>query len=109
MEREKKEYKISNYFEQTDEHFTYEIAFKRWLVFELETKKMTIKEASENFNITLSVLYHWRDKYSSEMVLPLPDMTAEDICLEGWILDRDVIKMSEGGLREELRRRRETA
>ena len=45
----------------------------------------------------------------SDLIGTMPDMTAEDICLEGWILDRDVIKMSEGELREELRRRRETA
>jgi hypothetical protein len=78
METEKKEYKISNYFEQTDENFTYEIAFKRWLVFEIESKKMTIKEASEKFEIPLWLVYKWRDKYSSEMVLPLLDMTAEE-------------------------------
>lgn len=39
---------------------------------------MTTKEASENFHVSISVLYHWRDKYSSEMVLPLPDITAEE-------------------------------
>lgn len=78
MEIEKKEYKISNYFEQSDENFTYEIAFKRWLVFEVETKKMTIKEACDNFALSLSVLYKWRDKYSNQMVLPLLDMTAEE-------------------------------
>ena len=39
MESEKEEYKISNYFEQTNENFTYEIAFKRRLIFEIEIKK----------------------------------------------------------------------
>jgi transposase len=78
MEIEKKEYRVSDYFEQTDENFTYEIAFRRWLVFEIETKKTTVKEASENFNISLGVIYRWREKYSSEMVLPLLDMTAEE-------------------------------
>jgi transposase len=78
METEKKDFKISNYFEQTDENFTYEISFRRWLIFEIETKKMTAKEASENFNISLRVIYHWREKYSPEMVLPLLDMTVEE-------------------------------
>lgn len=78
METVKKDYKVSDYFEQTDENFTYEIAFRRWLVFEIETKKMTVKEASENFNIPLYVVYDWRYKYSPEMVLPLSDMTAEE-------------------------------
>jgi hypothetical protein len=78
MKTVKKENKISDYFKQTDENFSYEIAFKRWLVFEIETKKMTIIEVSENFNITIPTLYGWRTKYSSEMVLPLSDMTAEE-------------------------------
>jgi hypothetical protein len=78
MEIEKKEYRISDYFEKTDENFTYEIAFKRWLIFEIETKKLTFKEASENFNISLRQIYHWREKYAAEMILPLPDMTVQE-------------------------------
>lgn len=78
METEKKEYRISDYFEKTDENFSYEICFKRWLVFEIETKKMTVKEASENFNINQKTLYRWREKFSKEMVLPLSDMTIEE-------------------------------
>ena len=41
-------------------------------------KKITIKEAVENFNITIDVIRHWRNKYAVQMVLPLPDMTAEE-------------------------------
>jgi transposase len=78
MEIEKKDYRVSDYFEQTDENFVYEISFRRWLAFEIETKKMTVKEASESFNISIGVIYRWREKYSPEMVLPLPDMTAEE-------------------------------
>lgn len=78
MKTEKKEHKLSDYFERTDEHFSYEIAFKRWLVFEIETQKMTVKEASETFTIPIGTIYFWREKYSSEMVLPLPDMTAKE-------------------------------
>ncbi|MEI8270839.1 MAG: hypothetical protein WCG45_05745 [bacterium] len=78
METVKKEYRVSDYFERTDENFSYEKAFRRWLVFEIETRKMTAKEASENFNISLSVIYHWREKYSKELVIPLQDMTIEE-------------------------------
>lgn len=78
METSKKGNKISDYFEQTDENFRYEIAFRRWLIFEIETKKTTVKEASETFNIIPKTIYDWRNKYSLEMVLPLPDMTAEE-------------------------------
>lgn len=78
METVKKEYRVSDYFERTDENFSYEKAFRRWLVFEIETQKMTAKEASENFNISLRVIYHWREKYSKELVIPLQDMTIEE-------------------------------
>jgi transposase len=78
METLKKEYRVSDYFERTDENFSYEKAFRRWLVFEIETQKMTPKEASENFNISPRVIYHWREKYSKELVIPLPDMTIEE-------------------------------
>lgn len=78
METGKKEYRISDYFEKTDEDFSYEICFKRWLVFEIETGKMTVKEASENFNVNQKTLYRWREKFSIEMVLPLSDMTIEE-------------------------------
>lgn len=78
MDREKKSHKISSYFEQTDENFTYEIAFRRWLIFEIETKKMSIKAATELFEVSDRVIRYWRDKYSVQMVLPLEDMTAEE-------------------------------
>ena len=78
METVKKEYRVSDYFERTDENFSYEKAFRRWLVFEIETKRITIKEAVENFNITIDAIRHWRNKYAAQMVLPLPDMTAEE-------------------------------
>lgn len=78
METVKKEYRVSDYFERTDENFSYEKAFRRWLVFEIETQKMTAKEASENFNISLRVIYRWREKYSKELVIPLQDMTIEE-------------------------------
>lgn len=78
METLKKEYRVSDYFERTDENFSYEKAFRRWLVFEIETKRMTIKEATENFNISYTSVYKWRNKYAGEMVLPLLDMTVEE-------------------------------
>lgn len=78
METVKKEYRVSDYFERTDENFSYEKAFRRWLIFEIETQKMTAKEASENFNISLRVIYRWREKYSKELVIPLQDMTIEE-------------------------------
>lgn len=78
METQKKGNQISNYFEKTDDHLVYEIAFRRWLVYEIETKRMTVVEASKTFNISDSLLCHWRKKYALDFIIPLQDMTAEE-------------------------------
>jgi transposase-like protein len=79
-----KEYttKVSESFERTDEKNAYEISFRRWLVQEIEGGKITPSEAVKKFNFNPSSGYtlvsDWRNKYGSEMVLSLPDMTAEE-------------------------------
>jgi transposase-like protein len=79
-----KEYtiKVSDSFERTDEKNAYEVSFRRWLVREIEEGKMTSSEAVKRFNLSPSsgykLLADWRDKYASELVLSLPEMTAEE-------------------------------
>ncbi|MEA5425528.1 hypothetical protein, partial [Arcicella lustrica] len=41
---------VSSSFEQEDEGFTYEVAFRRWLVRELEEQRLTPAQAIERFN-----------------------------------------------------------
>ncbi|MEA5424932.1 hypothetical protein, partial [Arcicella lustrica] len=41
---------VSSSFEQQDEDFTYEVAFRRWLVRELEEQRLTPAQAIERFN-----------------------------------------------------------
>jgi transposase-like protein len=74
--------KVSESFERTDEKNAYEVSFRRWLVREIEEGKMTTAEAVKKFNFHpvngLTMIRDWRDKYTSELVLSLPEMTAEE-------------------------------
>ncbi len=73
---------VSSSFEQEDEGFTYEVAFRRWLVRELEEQRLTPAQAIERFNFHpvtgYNLIYKWRLKYAHEMVLSLPEMTFQE-------------------------------
>lgn len=79
--KEEKKYtlKVSDSFEKTDENFSYEIAFRRWLVREIEEQRMTPTEAVKQFNFNPErgrhIIYDWRKKYAAEMVLSSQEMT----------------------------------
>ena len=70
---------VSDSFEQTDEKCSYEVSFRRWLVREIEERRMSVSDAIERFNFNPqnghSLIYTWRSKYAPEMVLSLADMT----------------------------------
>jgi hypothetical protein len=83
MSKEKREENytilVSDSFERTDEKYRFEISFRRWLVREIEEKRMTISEAIKQFNFNPKsgwvLISYWRSKYAPEMVLSLGDMT----------------------------------
>lgn len=59
----------------------YETSFRRWLVQEIESQRMSWQEARTRFSLP----YHfdtrykeWQKKYSEEILLSLPLMTAKD-------------------------------
>ena len=59
----------------------YETSFRRWLVQEIESGRMTWQEARSRFNLPFrfDLTYKdWQRKYSQEIVLSLPLMTAEE-------------------------------
>ena len=70
---------VSDSFEQSDEKCNYEVSFRRWLVREIEERRMSINDAIERFNFNPqngdSLIRSWRNKYGPEMVLSLADMT----------------------------------
>ena len=81
-ERAKHTILVSDSFGNEQEGGTYEVAFRRWLVREIEEERMTLSEAIERFNFNpengRTLIYHWRQKYASEMVLSLPVMTEKE-------------------------------
>ena len=48
------------------------------MVYEIETKNITVVEALKTFNVSRKMIFYWREKFSAEIVLPLEDMTAEE-------------------------------
>ena len=69
-------------FQQSEvDYKKYEPSFRRWLVQEIESSRMTWQEARSRFNLPyhFDALYKdWQRKYSQEIVLSLPLMTAEE-------------------------------
>ncbi len=59
----------------------YEISFRRWLVMEVESGRMTLKSATERFKFPgrfEKVYKAWQMKYSNEIIVTLQSMTAEE-------------------------------
>lgn len=59
----------------------YETSFRRWLVQEIESGRMSWQEARSRFQLPyhFDALYKdWQRKYSQQIVLSLPLMTAEE-------------------------------
>lgn len=73
---------VSDSFEQTDEHHVYEVAFRRWLVREMEEEKLTVAQAIERFNFNpknaFELIRKWRERYASSIVVNLPIMNAKE-------------------------------
>jgi hypothetical protein len=66
-----------------------------------ETQTIQIENETVIAHRILGVLDH-------QVLGPMPDITTtwgEHVVIEGWILDEDLIRMTESELREELRRR----
>ena len=73
---------VSDSFDKMDDNLSYEIAFRRWLVREIEEGRTSISDAIKTYNFNpkngAALIYAWRQKYAPEMVLTLEDMTAEE-------------------------------
>lgn len=84
VKKEKKQYTVllSDSYGNTQENGTYEVAFRRWLVREIEESRMSVKEAIERFNINpsngASLIHSWQKRYAPEIILSLPVMTEKE-------------------------------
>ncbi len=59
----------------------YETSFRRWLVQEIESGRMSWQEARSRFNLPFrfdTTYKDWQKKYSEEIIVSLPLMTAEE-------------------------------
>ena len=59
----------------------YETSFRRWLVAEIESGRMSWQDARSRFNLPYrfdSLYKFWQEKYSDDIVLTLPLMSAKD-------------------------------
>lgn len=59
----------------------YETSFRRWLVQEIESKRMTWQEARTRFNLPHrfdSYYYNWQKQYSDEIAVSLSLMTEKE-------------------------------
>lgn len=59
----------------------YETSFRRWLVVEIESGRMSWQEARSRFNLPHrfdNIYKYWQEKYSEDIVLTLPLMSAKD-------------------------------
>ena len=73
---------VSDSFVKTDENCSYELAFRRWLVREIEEGRSSVSDAIKTYNFHpkngFDLIRRWRLKYAPEMVLALEDMTAAE-------------------------------
>lgn len=59
----------------------YEISFRRWLVQEIESGRMSWQESRTRFDLPFrfdKIYKDWQKRYSEEIILSLPLMTAKD-------------------------------
>lgn len=73
---------ISDGFGNTKEKGTHEAAFRRWLIREVDSGRITLAQVTERFNLNPASAYalipQWRKKYGSEIALTLPIMTEKE-------------------------------
>jgi hypothetical protein len=73
---------VSDSFGNSKEKGTFEIAFRRWLVRELDAGRITVGDAIERFNFNPSsahtLIRNWRKKYASGIDVTLPVMTEKE-------------------------------
>jgi hypothetical protein len=73
---------VSDSYGNKNEKGTFEIAFRRWLVRELDAGRITVGEAIERFNFNPknadTLIRYWRKKYTSDIAVTLPAMTEKE-------------------------------
>ena len=73
---------VSESFADEKKKQHYEVAFRRWLVRELDAGRITVGDTIERFNFNprngRQLIESWRKKYGADIVLSLPVMTEKE-------------------------------
>lgn len=73
---------VSDSYGNAKEKGTFEVAFRRWLVRELDAGRVTVGEAIERFNFNPTnadkLIRYWRKKYASDIAVTLPFMNEKE-------------------------------
>jgi len=72
---------LEGFIQEKVDFSKYEVSFRRWLVCEIESGRMSWQEARSRFNLPhrFDVVYSlWQKRYSDQIILTLPLMSAED-------------------------------
>jgi hypothetical protein len=80
-----KERKLTDHlegFQQKEINYNdYEISFRRWLISQIDSEKMTVQEARDRFNLGadfVRIIKNWQEKYSDQLHVSLQAMNARD-------------------------------
>ena len=87
MQKQKssKEYTVlvSDSYGNNKEKGSFEVAFRRWLVVELDAGRITVGDAIERFNFNpasaKTLIRNWRKRYASDIIVTLPAMTEKEL------------------------------
>lgn len=81
-----KEAMVTNHMEEFQKneinYNDYEISFRRWLVSQIDTGNISIKEARDKFHLSPTeykkIIKRWQERYSDELHLSLQAMSSKD-------------------------------
>lgn len=72
---------MEGFIQENVDFSKYETSFRRWLVCEVESGQMSWQEARSRFNLSYrfkQIYSVWQKRYSDQIILTLPLMSAED-------------------------------
>jgi len=72
---------MEGFIQETVDYSKYELSFRRWLISEMDSGRMSVKEARERFKLPVHFRKTYRDwqlKFSDEIHLSLQSMSAKE-------------------------------
>ncbi|MDE5424396.1 hypothetical protein L3073_19485 [Ancylomarina sp. DW003] len=73
---------MEGFQEQVINYQAYEISFRRWLISEIDSERMTMEEARDRFGLHRieykRIIRRWQDRYSVKLHLSLASMTTKE-------------------------------